>query len=174
VIRQLEALGLNLTLLPFYSSAQEILKLKPDGLIISGGPEDDIRLDEVVLSVKPVINRLPILGIATGHQVLARALGAKVVKMKLGHRGVNYPVRSPSSYKGEITVQNHSYVVDADSLTKIKDVKITGFNLNDQTVEEMESKKLKLIGAQYVPASPGFNEVNGVFKRFVKLLTRSR
>lgn len=174
ILKQLETLGLSITLLPYNTAAQEILRLKPDGVIISGGPEEDIGLKEVAGNVKALIGRVPILGISCGHQVLAGALGAKITKMKLGHHGVNYPMQNPAYYKGEITVQNHSSVVDTDSLHKIKEVKITGFNLNDRTVEEMESKKLKLIGVQYIPASPGFNEANPVFKRFMKMLGRSR
>jgi len=174
IIRQLEILELSLTLLPYNSSPQEILRLKPHGLIISNGPEEDAGLEEVIANIKVLINRLPILGISTGHQILASALGAKIIKMKLGHHGVNYPMYNPASYKGEITVQNHSRVVDAESLSKIKNIKITGYNLNDRTVEEMESNKLKIIGTQYYPASPGFTEVNSVFKRFVKMLGRSR
>jgi carbamoyl-phosphate synthase small subunit len=170
ILRQLETLGLSITLLPYNTLAQEILRLKPDGLIISHGPEGDVGLKEAMPNVKTLIGRLPILGISTGHQVLASALGAEIIKMKLGHRGVNYPVHNPTSYKGEITVQNHSYVVDTDSLNKIKNVKITGFNLNDRTVEEMESKKLKLMGIQYIPASPGLDEVNNILKKFVKML----
>ncbi len=171
-IRQLEALGCSITLLPFNTSAQEISRLKLKGLIISNGPEEDAGLREVVNNIKPLIGKLPILGISTGHQVLAQALGAKIIKLKLGHRGVNYPIHNPASYKGEITVQNHGYVVDADSLSKIKAVKITGYNLNDRTVEEIESKKLKIISTQYYLASPGFNEVNEVFKKFIKMLTK--
>jgi carbamoyl-phosphate synthase small subunit len=174
IIRQLEILGWSLILLPYNTLPEEVLRLKPDGLIISGGPEEDAGLKEVVDNAKQLINRLPILGIASGHQVLAQALGAKITKMKLGHRGVNYPMHNPASYKAEITVQNHSYVVDTDSLNKIKDIKITGYNLNDRTVEEIESKKLKIIGTQYHPASPGFSEVNDVFKRFTKMLKRSK
>lgn len=170
MLRQLEALGLDITLLPYNTPAKEILNLKPHGLIISNGPEEDIALTGVVSNIKGLINKLPILGISTGYQVLARALGARITKMKLGHRGVNYPICSPTSYKGEITVQNHSCIVDRDSLNKIKDVKITGYNLNDRSVEEIESKKLKLIGIQYCATSPGFEEVNAVFKKFVNLL----
>ncbi len=173
-IRQLETLGCSIMLLPYNTPTQEILRIKPKGLIISNGPEEDAGLKEVVNNIKPLISRLPILGISTGHQILAQALGAKITKLKLGHRGVNYPVHHPTSYKGEITVQNHGYVVDADSLNKIKEVKITGYNLNDRTVEEIESKKLKIIGTQYYLASPGFNEVNDVFKRFEKMLKRSK
>ncbi|MDD4953817.1 MAG: glutamine-hydrolyzing carbamoyl-phosphate synthase small subunit [Candidatus Omnitrophica bacterium] len=169
VIRQLEALDLAVTLLPYNTPVQEILRLKPRGLIISGGPEADAGLKEVAENLKCIVGKIPIMGIATGHQVLALALGAKINKMKIGHRGVNYPVQSPKSFKGEITAQNHGLVVDADSLRKIKEVKITGFNLNDRSVEEMESKKLKLIGVQYIPASPGFSEVNPLFKRFIKM-----
>jgi carbamoyl-phosphate synthase small subunit len=172
VIRQLETLGFSLTLLPFNTPAEEILRLKPKGLIISDGPEEDAGLKTVVDNVRPLLKKLPILGISTGHQVLARALGAKISKLKLGHHGVNYPIHNPASYRGEITVQNHSYAVDADSLNKIKDIKITAFNLNDRTVEEMESKKLKLIGVQYSPVSPGFNEANGIFKKFMKMLAK--
>ena len=173
-LRQLETLGCSITLLPHNTPASEILRLKPKGLIISNGPEEDAGLKEVVNNIKPLINKLPILGISTGHQILAAALGAKITKLKLGHRGVNYPIHNPASYKGEITAQNHGYVVDADSLSKIKEVKVTGYNLNDRTVEEIEGKKLKILGTQYYPASPGFNEVNGVLKRFVKMLKRSR
>jgi len=172
ILRQLENLGLSPILVPYNTAAQEILRLKPKGLIISNGPEEDSGLKEVIENVKGLLGKLPILGISTGHQVLAVALGAKIAKMKLGHRGVNYPVCAPASYKGEITVQNHGCVVDTDSLNKIEAVKITAYNLNDRTVEEMESKKLKLIGVQYCPTSPGFNEVNSVFKKFMKMLAK--
>ena len=173
IIKQLQTLGLAIILLPYNTKASEILRFKPHGLIISGGPEEDAGLREVITNVKALINKIPILGISTGHQVLALALGAKITKMKLGHHGVNYPLQNPASYKGEITVQNHSYVVDTDSLTKIKQIKITGYNLNDRTVEEFESKSLKLMAVQYYPASPGFDEVNAAFKRFMKMLGRS-
>jgi carbamoyl-phosphate synthase small subunit len=170
VLRQLELLGIPLTLMPYSASSQEIARLKPRGLIISSGPEDDPEIEGVVRNIKPLIGKIPILGISVGHEVLARALGAKVVKMKLGHRGVNYPIHHPADYKGEITAQNHSYAVDADSLSKVKDVKVTAYNLNDRSIEEMESRKRKFIGAQYIPACPGFNQVNNVFKKFVKIL----
>lgn len=172
ILKQLQTLGLSVTLLPYHTTAQAILRLKPDGVIISNGPEEDLGLKEVTLNIRALIGRLPILGISTGHQVLASALGAKIIKMKLGHRGVNYPIHNPAVYKGEITVQNHSYAVDTDSLNKIKHIKITAFNLNDRSVEEIESKKLKLMGVQYIPASPGFEEVNSVFKRFLKMISK--
>lgn len=173
-IRQLERLGLSITLLPYDTTASEIMRLKPSGLIISNGPEEDAGLKAVSDNIKPLIGKLPILGICTGHQLLAEALGARITKLRLGHRGVNYPIHNPTSYKGEITVQNHAYVVDADSLSRIKGLKITAYNLNDRTVEEMEGKGLKVFGTQYYPASPGLDEISGVLKGFVKMLKRSR
>lgn len=170
IVRQLEALGLSITLLPYNSPSQDILRNRPKGLIISNGPEGEAGLKGVVNNIRVLVGKIPILGISTGFQVLAQALGAKIIKMKLGHRGVNYPIQNPKFFKGEITVQNHSYVVDAASLNKIKKIKITAFNLNDRTVEEMESKKFKLLGVQYIPASPGLNEVNPVFKKFMQML----
>ncbi|MDD4980463.1 MAG: glutamine-hydrolyzing carbamoyl-phosphate synthase small subunit [Candidatus Omnitrophica bacterium] len=172
IIRQLEALGFSLTVLPYNTPAAEILRHKPKGLIISNGPEEDPALKEVANNIKPLINKLPMLGISTGHQVLAAALGAKITRLRLGHRGVNYPINNPVSYKGEITVQNHACVVDADSLHKIKEIKITARNLNDRSVEEIESRKLKIIGIQYYPVSPGFDEINNVFNRFMKMLKK--
>lgn len=172
--KQLEILGVHLTLLPYNTPAHQILELKPHGLVVSSGPEHDPEAVVVANTLKPLIGKIPILAISAGHEILAGCLGAKVIKMKLGHHGVNYPVHSPASYKGEITCQNHSYVVDAESLSKIKDVKITAYNLNDRSVEEMESKKLKFIGVQYDPKSPGFSEVNPIFNRFLKMLQRSK
>lgn len=170
IMKQLENLSIAITVLPYKVTASEILRFKPKGLIISGGPEEDAALKEVSSNIKPLIGKLPIMGISTGCQVLARALGAKINKMKLGHRGVNYPIYHPNSFKGEITVQNHSCVVDTDSLSKIKSVEITRFNLNDRTVEQIESKKLKLLGIQYIPASPGFSQTHPIFKKFMKML----
>ncbi|MDD5255557.1 MAG: carbamoyl phosphate synthase small subunit, partial [Candidatus Omnitrophica bacterium] len=117
-----------------------------------------------------LIGKVPLLGISTGHHVLARALGGKVTKMKVAHRGVNYPVLSGASYRGEITVQNHSGALDPASLSKSKGIKITAFNLNDRSVEEFEGKKLRLIGAQYYAVSPGPGQAHEVFKRFGRML----
>lgn len=178
VIRQLKTLGCAVTLLPYKTDGEKILKSKFDALIISNGPEDDEAIPVVAETAKKLLGEIPMLGISTGHEVIALALGGKLKKMKLGHRGVNYPVlpakvlmegKATDSPKGEITVQNHSFIVDEDSVKNRKDVNITLKNVNDNSIEEMESKNLKFISAQYYPASPGFDEVNEVFKRFLKI-----
>ncbi len=172
LIRQLQALGLSVMLCPYDTPAEEVLRLKPQALIISGGPEAAPEIKNIEENVKQLIGKLPILGISTGCLLLAASLGAKIIRMKLGHHGVNYPICSPTSYKGEITVQNHAYAVDSASVSRIKNVKITAINLNDRTVESIESKKLRLTGIQYYPVSPGFDEVNPILMRFIKMIKK--
>ena len=170
LLRPLNNLGLGVVILPYNTGSQEILKLKLKGLIISGGPEDDPVLEKIVTVVKKLIGKIPILGIALGSQVIAKSLGAKIKKMHLGHHGVNYPIIYPSSFKGEITVQNHSWIVDMGSLKKIKGVEITALHLNDETVEGFASKNHKIIAVQYNPVSPGFDEVNSILIEFLRLM----
>lgn len=174
LLKQLEALGFSLNILPYNASVKQILSISPKGVVISNGPENDPGLNQVAQNIKPLIGKLPILGIATGCQVLAAALGVGLIRLKLGHRGVNYPLARPGSFKGEITVQNHGYVLDQDALRKVKGLKVTAYNLNDHTPEEIESKKLKLIGLQYNPVSSGFDQVNPVLIKFNKLLSTRR
>ncbi|KPK42289.1 MAG: hypothetical protein AMJ78_03010 [Omnitrophica WOR_2 bacterium SM23_29] len=167
-IAQLKALRCNITLLPYNTKTDKILGMKYDGLIISNGPEEDVVMPEVVKTVEALLGKIPILGISTGHETIGIALGGKLKRMKVGHHGVNYPVKSPNSYKGEITVQNHSFIIDENSIKSRRDVNITLRNINDNSIEEMESRDLKFISTQYYPVSPGFDEVNGVFRRFLK------
>ena len=172
LLRQLEILGAAVDILPYHTSAEEILRLKPDGLILSSGCEDVNSLKKVAEEIKPLLGKLPILGISSGALVLGLALGAKVNRLKLGHRGANYPLKRPTSLKGEISVQNHEFVLDAESLSKIKGLKITAFNLNDHSVEEIHLPRLKLWAAQYLLVSPGFKEVHPFLTKFMQNLRR--
>lgn len=173
IVRQLEALGFSLTIFPHNAGPKEIINSKAHGLVISGGPEELTVLSAVAENIRTLLGKLPVLGIGSGNLVLGIAFGAKIDKLKIGHRGVNYPVQYSGSFKGEITTQNHSFAVDGATLMQSKDVKITGYNLNDRTVEEIESRKLKVLGVQYNPVSPGNGEINSVLKKFVKMLKRS-
>jgi len=172
-VAQLKALGCAVTFLPYDTPYDTILNADWDGLIISNGPEADEAIPGVTRTVKGLLGKIPLLGISTGHEVIGLALGGKLKRMKAGHRGVNYPVTPPRSLKGEITVQNHSYVIDENSIKNRRDVAVGLINLNDGSVEEMESAALKFISVQYYPVSPGFGEVNSVFKRFLALVNPS-
>jgi len=173
IIRQLESLGFSIVLLPYSTPAAEVMKLRPAGLVISSGPENIFELEKVAENIKPLLGNIPVLGISSGSLVLALGLGIKINKLKVGHRGVNYPVQNPSSFKGEITAQNHAYTVDPAALLKVRGLKISGYNLNDRTVEKFEGRRLKILAVQYMPYSPGFNEVNTEFLKFKNMLGRS-
>lgn len=168
ILRELEHLKLNISVLAYNTKESQVLKLKPRAVIISNGPESNADMSVVASTVKSLLGKVPLLGIATGAQVLAAGLGAKIKNMHLGHHGVNYPVKSAGSLQGRITIQSHSNVIDTKSLSRIKGVNITGYNLNDNSVEEFESKKLRVLGVQYYPLSTGFGEIHPVLKRFIE------
>ncbi len=163
---QLKSLGCQVKLLPYNIGCSDLLKLSPKCLIISEGPEKDKNLPIVINTVQQLLGKIPMFGLGTGCQVLAMAMGAKTERMPLGHHGLNYPVLKPDSLKGEITVQNHSYKIDEDSL-KEKNVEITWRNINDQSVEGIRNRKLKVFGCQFYPASLGPGEANPVLKEFI-------
>jgi len=177
-LKQLAALRCHVTLLPYDTKAEAILGLGLDALIVSNGPEDDQALPVIVAEVRKLVGKIPLLGIATGHQVLCLALGGKLNRMKVGHRGVNYPVRAPSSFKGEITVQNHSFTVDEASIAD--KLAVTLRNVNDETVEEVASTELRILSTQYYPTSPGLEGefgsgtvlVNNAFVRFLDMIEK--
>jgi len=164
-LKQLEGLKCNVWLYPFDVTSKEILKSKPDRIIISNGPEDDSELDVVAKNTKEILGKIPLLGISTGHLVIAKALGAKINRLKIGHRGVNYPVISSDSFKGEITVQNHACVVDEKTLDK--SVKVLERNLNDKTVERMQSTKFKFTSVQYYLTGSVTGAPNKILNDFI-------
>lgn len=173
-LEQVSALGCEIVLVPYNSESQGLLGLNPDGIIISNGPEDDPALQEVVSTVKQLLGKIPLLGISTGHEIICAALGGKIIRLKAGHRGVNYPIRRVKNLEGggEITVQNHSLIVEEKSLTKKNEVEIVERNLNDDSIEKIVSKKWKFISIQYYPASPGLGEIHPVFKEFLQMVVR--
>ncbi|MFC1658136.1 carbamoyl phosphate synthase small subunit [Candidatus Omnitrophota bacterium] len=166
LLRQLEMLGCRVSLIPYQANADDILALAAKGVIVSDGPEMEKGLGIAAGRVKELLGKVPVLGIGTGCQVLAMAMGGRLKKMYLGHRGVNYPVVKPGCLKGEITVQNHRFIIDQASL-KGRNIKITWQNLNDKTIEGIENRKLKAFGCQFLLVSPGSGEVNPILKEFV-------
>ena len=166
LLSQLTKAGCQPNLISYVTDADDILEFSPKGVFISDGPEMDKSLPIVVATVKQLLGKVPIFGLGTGCQVLAQAMGAEIKRMHLGHHGVNYPILRPGSLKGEITVQNHSYVIDESSLNG-RDIEITWRNINDKTIEGIENKKLNAVGYQFYPASPGMGEVNFVLEEFV-------
>lgn len=158
---------------PAITTAEEILKLKPDGLQLSNGPGDPEGIPYVIETVRKLIGKLPIFGICLGHQILGLALGGKTYKLKFGHHGGNHPVQDLKTTKVAITVQNHNFCVDINSLDK-RNIEITHINLNDKTVEGLRHKKVPLFSVQYHPeAAPGPHDAGYLFDNFIKMIKES-
>ena len=143
-------------------------------MFISNGPGDPTDVPEVISTVKNLRGVCPIFGICLGHQIISLAYGARTYKLKFGHRGGNHPVRNLLTDRVEITSQNHSYAVEADSINDTE-LTATHINLLDNTVEGVECKKDKVFGVQYHPESaPGPQDSAYLFDRFIDLMEESR
>ena len=160
----------NVVRVPYDATSDEILALKPDGVILSNGPGDPAHPAVVATSVRTtreLVGRVPILGICLGHQLLALAFGGKTFKLKFGHRGGNQPVKDLRTGRVHITSQNHGFAIDATSLPE-SEFEVTHVNLNDGTVEGMAHRELPIFSVQYHPeARPGPWDNEYIFQDFV-------
>lgn len=169
ILRNLVNVGCDVTIVPASTSAEDVLKMNPDGIFLSNGPGDPDAVTYAIDTVRKLIGKKPIFGICLGHQILGLALGGKTYKLKFGHHGGNQPVMDLTTNKVEITSQNHGFAVDVDSLKGLAE--LTHINLNDKTVEGLAHTKLPLFSVQYHPeASPGPHDSAYLFKRFVDLM----
>ena len=169
ILRELTRRGCDVRVVPGDISADDLLSLKPSGVLFSPGPGDPRRLDHVVGNARGILGRVPVMGICLGHQIVARALGAETFKLKFGHRGGNHPVRDLSDGRVYITAQNHGYAVMPDSLPP--GLEVSHLNLNDDTVEGLTHRELPVFTIQYhSEASPGPRDNGYLFDRFLKLM----
>ncbi len=171
ILRLLVDYGFRVTVVPAQTTAEQIMKLSPDGIFLSNGPGDPAVVTYVRDSVKALLGKKPIFGICLGHQILGHAVGAPTFKLKFGHRGGNHPVRNALTNKVEITVQNHGFATDAAKVPS--GVTITHMNLNDNTIEGLAVDGAKAFSVQYHPeASPGPTDARYLFKQFAELVER--
>ncbi len=170
ILRQLVNEGCRVTVVPAQTSADEILRMDPDGVMLSNGPGDPEPVSYAAENIRTLIGRVPIFGICLGHQILGLAIGAKSYKLKFGHRGGNHPVQDLATGKVEITSHNHGFSIDADSLPE--DIaEVTHINLNDKTLEGFRLKNAPAFSVQYHPeAAPGPHDANYLFKRFIGMI----
>lgn len=162
--------GIGVEIYPYNTPSSEILKENPAGLFISSGPGNPERVIEAKETLLTLAERLPVLGVCLGQQIMANAYGGKTYKMKFGHRGSNQPVKSLETGKVYITSQNHGFAISAESLEKTP-LEVSHINLNDNTVEGIHHKELPLLCVQYHPeAGPGSNDTSWIFDDFVKTM----
>ena len=173
ILRLMAALGINITIVPWDTPAEVVRQMNPDGVFLSNGPGDPAAVESAIEEVRSLLGVFPIFGICLGHQILALALNCKTYKLKCGHHGGNHPVMDYQTNKIEITSHNHGFSVDEDSLPE--DVRVTHRNLNDQTVEGLESLQYSAYSVQYHPeAAPGPRDARYLFKRFVEMMGNTK
>ncbi len=173
ILRLLLDSGFRVTVLPATSTSAQILGAKPDALFLSNGPGDPATLGYIVDAVKGVLGKFPIFGICLGHQILGQVFGGKTYKLKFGHRGGNHPVMDKATGRVEITVQNHGFAVDPETLPASAGVEVSHVNLNDQTVEGLNAPKYRAFSVQYHPeACPGPHDSRYLFKRFFESVVK--
>jgi carbamoyl-phosphate synthase small subunit len=173
ILRCLRQSGFEVQVVPATTSAEDVMKLNPDGIFLSNGPGDPAALEYIHKEVRQLIGRKPVFAICLGHQILGHVCGGKTFKLKFGHRGGNQPVKDLRSGKVAITSQNHGFAVDPSSLPG--NVEVTHINLNDGTVEGLRYTDKPVFSVQYHPeAAPGPNDARYFFAEFAKLIEESR
>ncbi len=170
ILRELNKRDCDVIVVPYNTTAQEILELRPDGVMLSNGPGDPKDVPEGIEMLQGILGKVPLFGICLGHQLFALACGAETVKMKFGHRGSNHPVKDLKTGKVAITAQNHGYTVETDSIHNTR-LEITHIAINDGSVEGLKHLDYEAFTVQYHPeASPGPEDANNLFDQFIEMM----
>jgi len=173
IMRLLRARGCRATVVPCTASAEDILGLRPDGIVLSPGPGNPELLGYLVQTVSGLIGKVPIFGICLGHHFVGQAFGAGTFKLKFGHRGANHPVKDLLTGRVHITAQNHGYALDPDGLKG--GLEVSQVHLNDGTVEGLWHRSEPIITIQYhSEASPGPLDNVYIFDRFLEMVEAAK
>lgn len=170
ILRELNKRDCNVVVVPHDTTAEQIRKLHPDGILLSNGPGDPKDVPYAAKIISDLLGEYPIFGICLGHQLFALACGANTEKLKFGHRGGNHPVKELKTGRCYITSQNHGYTVVEASIAGT-DLEVTHINNNDKTIEGLKHKKYPAFSVQYHPeASPGPYDSSYLFDQFIEMI----
>ena len=171
-VGELLSYGMNVIRVPAAYTAEQILDLNVDGVVLSDGPGDPAENKEILCEVEKLIGKTPVFGVGLGHQLIALALGATTQKMKYGHRGSNQPVKHLASDRVYISAQNHGYVVDGSTLCKGE---VTFVNVNDGSCEGLEWQDEKVLSVQFSPsACSAAGESNVLYNQFIEWMRKEK
>jgi carbamoyl-phosphate synthase small subunit len=170
--------GIEVHVMPYNSTFEEIQAVNPDGVFLSNGPGDPATMTETIDLVRKVLaEEIPVFGICFGHQILGRALGFETYKLQFGHRGINQPVLDRKTGKVEITAHNHGFALQAPTEGNFSTVygpgQVTHVSLNDGVVEGLELSERGAFSVQYHPeAAAGPHDAAYLFDRFIDVMVR--
>lgn len=167
--------GCEVTVYPSYTTAEEIIASKPDGIMLSNGPGDPKECTAIIAEVKKMYDsNIPVFAICLGHQLMALATGGDTYKLKYGHRGGNHPVKDLSTGRVYISSQNHGYVVDPDKLDA--NVAVPAFiNVNDGTNEGLAYIGKRIFTVQFHPeACLGPQDSDYLFDKFINMMKEDK
>ncbi|MBJ7609785.1 MAG: carbamoyl-phosphate synthase large subunit [Candidatus Dormibacteraeota bacterium] len=170
-LRALRSRGAEVMVMGHDATPEEVIAQRPDGVLLSNGPGDPVRLDGAVELTRALLEqRVPLLGICLGHQVLGRAVGATTSRLPFGHHGGNHPVRDEDHGTVHITSHNHEFQVDAASIPPGSGWYVSERNLNDGSVEGLRHRTLAAFSVQYHPeGAPGPQDRAEVFDEFLRM-----
>lgn len=172
IIRCLTDRGCHVRVFPLSATLNEINSFNPHGYMLSNGPGDPSAMPNSIALVKDIVAlNLPVFGICLGHQILGLSQGLKTEKMFNGHRGINHPIKNLISGKGEITSQNHGFVITKESIDAQSEIQVTHMHLNDHTIAGIAMKSKPVFSVQYHPeASAGPHDSRYLFDQFINQL----
>jgi carbamoyl-phosphate synthase small subunit len=176
ILKNLALRDCYIKVFPYNASFNDLEAFKPDGYFLSNGPGDPKPLKKAQELTREILKRdLPLFGICLGHQIIALANGISTYKMHNGHRGINHPVKNLLTGKGEITSQNHGFVVNKDEVENNDALEITHVHLNDNTLSGMKMKNKNCFSVQYHPeANPGPHDSSYLFDQFLENIKASK
>ena len=176
IVKCLVERGCHVKVFPLQSSKADLDSFNPDGYMLSNGPGDPSAMPETANMVKELVQSdTPIFGICLGHQVLGMSQGLTTEKMFNGHRGINHPIKNLKTGKGEITSQNHGFVISKKSAENHADIEITHLHINDNTVAGIKIKNKPVFSVQYHPeASAGPHDSRYLFDDFIENMKTSK